>query len=62
MSDHSFLAGTRIGTAGGTLLVILSSIQFTDVLETAILGAIGAVVSFVVTVVLKTVIKKLRKK
>ncbi len=62
MSDHSFLAGTRTGTACGTLLVILSSIQFADVLETAILASIGAVVSFVVTVILKGIIKKCRKK
>ena len=58
MSDHSFLAGTKTGTVSGTLLVILSSIQFADVLETMILATIGAVVSFVVTVVLRRVFKK----
>ena len=61
MSDHSFLAGTKTGTACGTLLVILSSIQFADVLETTILASIGAVISFVVTVVLKRVFDKKRK-
>ena len=58
MSDHSFLAGTRTGTVSGTLLVILSSIRFADILETMILAAIGAVVSFLVTVVLRRVFRK----
>ena len=58
MSDHSLLAGTRTGTVCGTLLVILSSIQFADIVQTSILAAIGAAVSFVVTVLLKRVFRK----
>ena len=58
MSDHSFFAGTRTGTLGGTVLVILSSIQFADIVKTSILAAIGAAVSFVVTVLLKRVFRK----
>ena len=58
MSDHSFLAGTRTGTMSGTFLVILSSIQFADIVQTTILAVIGAAVSFVVTVLLKRVFRK----
>ena len=58
MSDHSFFSGTRTGTMGGTLLVILSSIQFADIVQTSILAAIGAAVSFVITVLLKRVFRR----
>ena len=61
MSDHSFLAGTRTGTVGGTLLVILSSIQIADIIQTAILAAIGAAVSFVVTVLLKRLFRRKKR-
>ncbi len=58
MSDHPLFAGTRTGTLGGTVLVILSSITFTDIVQTSILAAIGAAVSFVVTVLLKRVFRR----
>ena len=58
MSDHSFLAGTRTGTVSGTLLVILSSIRINDLLETIVLAATGAVVSFLVTLVLRRLFRK----
>ena len=61
MSDHSFFAGTRTGTACGTLLVILSSIDLSDLLRTGLVAAIGASVSFMVTLVLRRVFRKWRK-
>lgn len=46
---HRLLAGT----AGGTLLSTLAQLQAHDVLQTVALSAIGAVVSFIVTLILQ---------
>lgn len=43
---------TRAGTAGGTVLVLLS-LSWSTVLETALLATIGAVVSYSVSLGLK---------
>lgn len=48
---------TRVGTVGGTLLTIMVNIHREDLLKTAVLAAIGAVVSFGVTVLLKMIIR-----
>lgn len=42
-----------IGTTGGTLLGIVGQLGMNDVLKTAVLAAIGAVVSFLVTLLLQ---------
>ena len=52
---------TRAGTASGTLLTIVGTISSQDIIKTIILAAIGAVVSFCVTVLLKAIIKLLKK-
>jgi hypothetical protein len=52
---------TIIGTAGGTFLSIVPNIQSADILKTVLLAAIGAVVSFSISLVLKCIIKKHRK-
>jgi hypothetical protein len=52
---------TKAGTAGGTLLSIFANINSGDVLKTAILAAIGAVVSFGVTLLLKVLVKRIKK-
>jgi ABC-type sulfate transport system permease component len=52
---------TKTGTAGGTLLTIFANIKSEDVVKTCVLAAIGAVVSFVVTLSLKLLIKRFRK-
>ena len=54
MSDHSLFTGTRTGT----LLVILANIRFGDIVQTSILAAIGAAVSFVVTVLLRRLFRR----
>lgn len=56
--DHS----TRAGTIGGTLLVIIIQINSEELLKTGILAAIGASVSFGVTLLLKMVVQRMRKK
>jgi mannitol-specific phosphotransferase system IIBC component len=57
MSDQSFTAGTKMGTAGGTLMIILANITTGDVLKTVVLAALGAVVSFGVSLLLKRMMK-----
>lgn len=52
---------TLIGTAGGTFLSIIPNIQSEDVLKTVLLAAIGAVVSFTISLGLKMIIKKHKK-
>ena len=58
MSSNSH---TLIGTAGGTFLSVLPNIQSADVLKTVLLAAVGAVVSFTISLVLKMIIKKHKK-
>lgn len=50
-----------MGTAGGTFLSIIPNIQSADVMKTVLLAAIGAVVSFTISLVLKSIIKKHKK-
>jgi ABC-type sulfate transport system permease component len=52
---------TKAGTAGGTLLSIFANINSEDLAKTAVLAAIGAVVSFGVTLLLKLLVKRLKK-
>lgn len=59
--NQVFDSTTKRGTAGGTLLTILGNITSDDIIKTAILAAVGAVVSFGVTVLLKLLIKRLKK-
>ena len=47
--DHS----TALGTASGTVLTVLATIDMQDILKTVILAMIGATVSFGVTLFLK---------
>ena len=61
MMNQVFDNTTKRGTAGGTLLTIFANITSEDIIKTAILAAIGAVVSFGVTVLLKLLIKRLKK-
>ena len=52
---------TKRGTAGGTLLTILGNITCDDIIKTAILAAVGAVVSFGVTVFCKLLAERMKK-
>jgi mannitol-specific phosphotransferase system IIBC component len=51
----------KAGTVGGTLLVIIIQIQQGELIKTAILASIGAVVSFGVTAVLRWILKKVKR-
>ncbi|WP_169736895.1 hypothetical protein [Flavobacterium daejeonense] len=52
---------TLIGTAGGTFLSIVPNIQSEDIAKTVILATIGAVVSFTISLLLKSLNKKHKK-
>ena len=59
--NNVFDSSTKAGTIGGTLLTLLVNINSDDLFKTMILAAIGAVVSFTVTIFLKFLIKRLKK-
>jgi hypothetical protein len=60
--DHPILDNsTKAGTAGGTLLTIIGFINSADILKTAVLAAVGALVSFCMTVLLQFLIKYFKK-
>lgn len=50
--------GTAAGTAGGTLLSIVVTIQSGDITKTIVLATVGAVVSFLVSLGMKWVARK----
>ena len=58
MNENSF---AKAGTAGGTIIVILMNITTGDIIKTAILAAVGAIVSFGVSYVLKWVIERRKR-
>jgi hypothetical protein len=60
--DHPiFDNNTKAGTAGGTLLTIIGFINTSDIVKTAVLAAVGALVSFSMTVLLQFLIKHFKK-
>ena len=52
---------TLVGTAGGTFLSIVPNIQSEDIARTVILATVGAVVSFTISLLLKSLNKKHKK-
>ena len=50
-----------MGTAGGTFLSVLPNIHSEDIVKTAILATVGAVVSFTISLLLKSLQKKHKK-
>lgn len=49
---------TQLGTAGGTLLSLFPQLASDDIFRTILLAAVGAVVSFTVSVLLKLFLKR----
>lgn len=52
---------TVVGTAGGTFLSIVPNLHSEDVLRTVFLGAVGAVVSFFISLLLRYLCRKRRR-
>jgi hypothetical protein len=59
MTSSTGNSSTAAGTAGGTLLTIFANVHSEDVMKTTVLACIGAVVSFMISLVLKWAAKKL---
>jgi len=59
--SHHIESDTVIGTVGGTILSIVPHLENTDVIRTLILATVGAVVSFLVTQVLKWMKTRIKK-
>jgi mannitol-specific phosphotransferase system IIBC component len=53
---------TLIGTAGGTFLSIVPNIHSEDIARTVILATVGAIVSFTISLLLKSLQKKKHRK
>jgi hypothetical protein len=53
---------TKAGTIGGTLLVLLLHITSEEILKTALLAAVGAVVSFGVSFLMNKIVKRRKVK
>ncbi|HEY8898036.1 MAG TPA: hypothetical protein VIM79_24590 [Niastella sp.] len=62
MEDASFTPASKAGIAGGILTIVLVNINSGEILKTIALAAVGAVVSFTVSVFLKWMIRRLKKK
>jgi len=52
---------TRAGTAGGTFLAFIANLGTDDILKTMVLTMIGAVVSFMVSIVLQLILSRIKK-
>ncbi|WP_445749419.1 hypothetical protein [Polaribacter sp.] len=52
---------TLMGTAGGTFLSMVPNIHSEDITRTVILATVGAVVSFTISLLLKSLQKKHKK-
>lgn len=61
MMNQVFDNSTKAGTLGGTLLTIIVNIKSEDLIKTGVLAAVGAFVSFSVTLILKLIIKRIKK-
>ena len=61
MNDASVTPASKAGTAGGILTILLVNIDSGEILKTIALAAIGAVVSFTVSIFLKWLIRQVKK-
>jgi hypothetical protein len=52
---------TKAGTVGGTLFTVFYNIKSEDIVKTIVLASIGAVVSFLVSLMLKRIFKQNKK-
>jgi mannitol-specific phosphotransferase system IIBC component len=52
---------TKINTAGGIFLSVLPNVHSDDVLRTVVLAAVGAIVSFIVSVLLRILLKSRKR-
>ncbi|MFN8114954.1 MAG: hypothetical protein U0W65_02510 [Bacteroidia bacterium] len=60
-THHNIESGTILGTVCGTVLTVVVNIGSSDLVKTVVLAALGAVVSFSVSLLLKWLVKKFKK-
>ena len=48
---------TKTTTLGGTITIVLTNIYSADIIRTMILASIGAIVSFLMSLIIKKVVK-----
>ncbi|MEO6301617.1 MAG: hypothetical protein ABIP51_00465 [Bacteroidia bacterium] len=58
-TTHNIETGTILGTVSGTALTVVN-IGSSDIIKTVVLAALGAVVSFSVSVFLKWLVNRLK--
>lgn len=61
MSDQSITGATKMGTAGGFLSALFLNIHAADIAHTAVTAAVGAVVSFTISLLLKYCVSRWRR-
>lgn len=62
MSTHNNIeSGTILGTVSGTVLTVVMNIGSSDIIKTVVLAALGAVVSFFISLLLKWLFRKLNE-
>ena len=57
-----FDTSQRVGAAGGMALVLLVQLESSEILKTVILAAVGGTSSYLVTLAVKFLLHRLRKK
>jgi hypothetical protein len=62
MKQPFFDKDAKLSFAGGMLTSVFATIHYTDLLETALLAAVGAASSFGITFLMKIIIKKVKRK
>ena len=61
MDNGIYSTPTKAGTAGGFLTIILVNLNSEEIIKTVVLAALGASVSFIISLCWKTIVKKMRK-
>lgn len=62
MSTHNNIeSGTILGTISGTALAIAVNVGSSDIAKTVVLAALGAVVSFSVSMLMKWLVRKFKR-
>lgn len=62
MDDLPVDGSTKAGTVGGTLFVLFINLNTVEIAKTVVLAALGAAVSFTVSLTLKMLVQRFRKK
>lgn len=60
-NNHHIAEGTIAGTVSGTALTVIANIGSTDVIKTVVLAALGAFVSFSVSLLLKWIVRQRKR-